>query len=383
MDAYIFDAVRSPRAKARPDGGLAGCMPQELVTALVDAMEVRGHSPREAGGLTLGCVGQLGDQGGHLGLVAKLHAGLAETASALTINNYCVSGLSAVGIAAQRVAAGSAAQLAGGVEMMSRVPFMGDRAAYYADTSLPRQLRYVPVVLAADRLAQVKDVTRAELDAVALASQQRAAAAPGRPGLFASLVEIAGCRADECIRPRTTAESLADMAPGFAALAEQYAEALGAPVTALHTLGHAPPVCDGVALVLIGQQGEGMGKPRARILAHVDVGGDPELALLGGFTAMHRALALAGLELGDMDRVEFMESFAVTMALFKREAAIDPERVNVGGGHIARGHPMGASGAILLSTLLDALDECGGRYGLVTCTGAGGVGAAMVIERIA
>lgn len=380
MDAYILDAVRSPRAKARPDGGLARCLPHELVTALVDALKARGQSPREAEGLTLGCVGQVGDQGGHLGLVAKLHAGLDQEASALTLNNYCVSGLSAVGIAAQRVAAGSPLQLAGGVEMMSRVPFMGDRATYYADAQMPRGARYVPVVLAADRLAQAKGVTRAELDAVALVSQQRAAAASSRAGLSASLVEVAGCRADECVRPATTAESLAGMAPGFAALAKQYAEALGAPVEALHTLGHAPPVCDGAALALVGRPG--VGRPRARIIAHADTGGDPEMSLLGGFTSMRRALAMSGMQLADMDRVEFMESFAVTMALFTRESGIDAERVNVGGGHIARGHPMGASGAILLSTLLDALDECEGRYGLVACTGAGGVGSAMVVERL-
>ena len=384
MQAWIHDAVRTPRGKARPDGGLAAHTPQELVGRLVAALAARGHEPRTVGSLVLGCVGQIGDQGGNIALVSKLHAGIDERASAFTLNNYCVSGLTAIGHAALRVAGRPTAALAGGVEMMSRVPFMADKAAYYGDASFPKRSRYVPVVLAADRLADEQGIARTELDRLALLSQQRAAAAEAVPALAASRIAIDGLAIDECVRPQTTAESLAAMAPGFAALAAQYSDALEGPIDHRHTIAHAPPVCDGAGLALVGgTPADGAGrKARARILAYAESGGDPRASLLAGLTAMQAALAEAGLTLGDMDRIEFMESFAVTMAIFLRDHAADLGRVNVGGGHMAKGHPMGASGAILLASLLDALDACGGRFGLVACTGASGVGAAMVVERV-
>jgi acetyl-CoA C-acetyltransferase/acetyl-CoA acyltransferase len=380
VQAFIYDAVRTPRGKARPDGGLARLKPQELVGGLVDALEARGHDPRHVESLVLGCVGQVGDQGGNVALVSKLHARVADEAYAFTLNNYCVSGLTAIGHVAARVAAGELERaLAGGVEMMSRVPFLGDQAAYYGDTSFPKRTRFIPVVLAADRLAQAENVGREALDAVALSSQQRAAAAERTPALTASRIPLGGLAFDECIRPQTTAESLGTMQPSFTALSEQYREALEGPVDHRHTIGHAPPVCDGAALALIGSGGAG--QPRARILAYAESGGDPHASLLAGFGAMTRVLERTGLGLGDFDRIEFMEAFGVTIAKFLRDCEVDADKVNVGGGHIARGHPMGASGAILLSTLLDALDAANGRLGLVVCSGASGVGAAMVVER--
>jgi acetyl-CoA C-acetyltransferase/acetyl-CoA acyltransferase len=380
--AYIYDAVRTARGKARPDGGLAPFKPQELVTALVDGLQQRGNDAREVQALVLGCVGQLGDQGANIALVSKLHAGVADSASAFTLNNYCVSGLTAVGHAAAQVATGQLDRaLAGGVEMMSRVPFMGDNAGYYTDASFPRRTRYVPVVLAADRLAQAQGITRAQLDAVALTSQQRAAAAEQSDALKASRIAVGPLAIDECARPQTTAESLAAMQPGFAALAAQYADALDGPIDHRHTIGHAPPVCDGAALALIGADSSA-GRPRARIVGYAESGGDPHASLLAGFSAMEKVLARTGLSLEAMDRVEFMEAFGVTIAKFLRDYRVDPAKVNVAGGHIARGHPMGASGAILLSTLLDVLDAAAGRYGLVVCSGASGVGAAMVVERL-
>jgi acetyl-CoA C-acetyltransferase/acetyl-CoA acyltransferase len=226
-------------------------------------------------------------------------------------------------------------------------------------------------------------VSRAELDAVALVSQQRAAAAESARAGIASRIAVGGLEFDECIRPKTDAGSLAAMQPSFAALAAQYADALDGPIDHRHTIAHAPPVCDGAGLAVIGGAPTADHRARARIVAYAEAGGDPHASLLAGFTAMQRALARAGLSLADMDRIEFMEAFAVTQALFLREYPVDPARVNVGGGHVARGHPMGASGAILLSTLLDALDDAGGRYGLVVCSGASGTGAAMIIERAA
>jgi acetyl-CoA C-acetyltransferase len=383
MQAYIYDAVRTPRGKARAEGGLAGLKPQELVAGLVDAMQARGHQPRQVEALVLGCVDQVGDQGANIALVAKLHAGVADDAYAFTLNNYCVSGLTAIGHAAAQVAAGNLERaLAGGVEMMSRVPFLGDNATYYTDASFPKRTRFIPVVLAADRLAEAQGISRDQLDAVALASQQRAGAAEATPALLASRIALGALAADECIRPQTTAESLAAMPPSFAALAAQYAAALDGPIDHRHTIGHAPPVCDGAGLALVGGAPGAAEQPRARILAYAESGGDPHASLLAGFTAMERVLAKTGLALADMDRIEFMEAFAVTIAKFLRDYPADETRVNVGGGHIARGHPMGASGAILVSTLLDALDAAQGRLGLVVCSGAAGVGAAMVVERL-
>ena len=302
----------------------------------------------------------------------------------MTLNNYCVSGLTAIGHVAARVSSGELDRaLAGGVEMMSRVPFLGDQASYYTDSSFPKRTRFIPVVLAADRLAQAEGVSREELDAVALTSQQRAASAERTPALVASRVPLNGLAHDECIRPQTTAESLRAMAPSFVALSEQYRDALDGPVDHRHTIGHAPPICDGAALALVGGAPSKDGpRPRARIVAYAEAGGDPHASLLAGFTAMERVLRRARRSLADMDRIEFMEAFGVTIAKFLRDHPVDPEKVNVGGGHIARGHPMGASGAILLSTLLDALDAADGRLGLVVCSGASGVGAAMVVERM-
>ena len=383
MAVYLYDAVRTIRGKARPDGALAALKPQDLVAGLVDDLEARGQAPRSAESLVLGCVGQFGDQGGNIALVSKLRAGVAESASAFTLNNYCVSGLTAIGHAAAQVQAGVVDRaLAGGVEMMSRVPFLGDHAAYYTDASFPKRSRFIPVVLAADRLAQAEGLSRAELDAVALASQQKAAAAEARPATFASRVALGPVTADECVRPQTTASSLAAMQPGFAALAEQYAEALDGPIDHRHTIGHAPPVCDGAGLAVIGGEPGNGPRPRARIRAWAEAGGDPHASLLAGFSAMEQVLKRTGLTLADFDRIEFMEAFAVVIAKFLRDCPADPARVNVAGGHIARGHPMGATGAILVSTLLDQLADADGTLGLVVASGATGVGSAMVIERL-
>lgn len=383
MDAWIYDAVRTPRGKARPDGGLAALTPQALVGGLVDALEQRGGAPRDSQAMVLGCVGQIGDQGGNIALVSKLHAGVNEDAYAFTLNNYCVSGLTAIGHAATMVAGGGVRQaLAGGVEMMSRVGFMGDQAAYYTDASLPKRARYIPVVLAADRLAQAEGVSREAMDAVTLTSQARTAQAEASPDLIASRIAVGGHGFEECARAQTSAESLAAMAPAFAPLAQTYADALDGPIDHRHTLAHAPPVADGAGLALVGGAPGAGQAPRARILAYAESGGDPHASLLAGFSAMDKALAQAGLTLADMDRIEFMEAFAVTIAKFLRDRQPDPDRVNVGGGHLAKGHPMGATGAILLSSLLDALDAADGRLGLVVASGAAGVGAAMIVERL-
>ncbi|MCA1298571.1 acetyl-CoA C-acyltransferase [Stappia indica] len=381
MTAFIYDAVRTARGKARPDGGLAAQKPQDLVAALVAAIGSRVGAALAPEALILGCVGQIGAQGGNLALVSKLAAGLDEGASAFTVNNYCVSGLTVIGQAAAMVASGQAGSaLAGGVEMMSAVPFLADKASYYTDASFPPRTRFLPVALAADRLAEDEGISREEMDALALLSQRRAAGAEGTT-LTASRIPVAGLDREESVRA-TSAEALAALAPAFAELAGAYAEALqGRRLDHRHTIAHAPPMCDGAALALVGAEGVVEAAPRARILAWAEVGGDPAASLTAGFAAMDRALDRAGLRLEQMDRIEFMEAFGVTIAKFMRDCGPDPDKVNVSGGHMAKGHPLGASGAILLSTLLDALDASGGRYGLVVATGASGTGSAMIVER--
>lgn len=391
MTAYLFDAVRTPRGKARPDGGLASLTPQELVAQLYRALDARvPGQAASAEALFLGCVGQVGAQGGNIALVSKLYAGLRDSASAYSLNNYCVSSLTAIGQAAAFVSTGQGRRaLAGGVEMMSRVPFMADRADYYTDSTFPLRTRYIPVALAADRLAEAEGIDRRTMDSLCLQSHQRAAAAERAPALVRSRVAMtnaAGASAlaqDECVRAQTTLESLSAMAPAFGELAKGYADALGhQAIDHRHTIAHAPPVCDGASLALVGDGGASDVRPRARILAYAEAGGDPHASLLAGFAAMERALEKAGLTLDAIDRIEFMEAFAVTIAKFMRDRAADPAKVNVSGGHMAKGHPMGASGGILLSTLLDSLEAADATTGLVVASGASGVGAAMVVERL-
>ncbi len=381
MSVFIYDAVRTVRGKAKPDGGLASRMPEDLVAATVHAIAERTGSDLSPGLLVLGAVGQVGAQGGNIALVSKFRAELPDETAAFCLNNYCTSGLTAIGSAASMISAGHCrSALGGGVEMMSKVPFMGDQAAYYTNGSLPERTRYLPVALAADRLAEDIGVSREEMDDAALVSQQRTAEAEGTP-LVSSRVALDGLERDECPRA-VTKESLAALEPAFASLAEHYRDVLGRDVDHRHTVAHAPPICDGAGLALVGEEGAVDAAPRARIVAVAEAGGDPAESLTAGLTAMDRALAQAGMTLDDMDRIEYMEAFAVSIVRFMRERKPDPAKVNVSGGSLAKGHPMGASGAILLSTLLDALDAAGGRYGLVALAGAAGVGTAMIVERL-
>lgn len=384
-DVYIYDAVRTPRGKAKQGGGLADLSPQELVKQQIAALVARGgDAARDTDALLLGCVTQSGAQGGHIALISKLHAGLPDRTAAHTINNYCASGLTAIGQAVAKVASGQAdAVLAGGVESMSQVPFMHDNAAYYGDVSLAPRARFIPPVLAADRLADAEAISRAELDSVAMNSQQRAIASDDDRALQASRIATGNLTGEECPRAGMDAAKLAVMQPAFGAFQDDFSTALdGQRFPALHTLGHAPPVCDGAGLAWIGRAGLDV-KPRARVVAYAESGGDPIAAFTAGMAAMEKVLARAGLGLGEIDCIEFMEAFAVTIAKFLRDYNPDPARVNMTGGHLAKGHPMGATGAILTSTLLDCLDSALGRYGLVVATGATGVGAAMIVERLA
>lgn len=400
MSVYIYDAVRSPRGKGRPDGSLAAIAPAQLVVQLVRALEQRlGRAAISAvEHLTLGCVTQLGVQGGHVALSARIQAGLPDSMACLTINNFCVSGLSAVADAARRVESGQVDwALAGGVESMSQVAFLSDAADYYEDMTLAAKMGWAPVGVAADLLATREGLERSDLDAAVLTSHARAAEA-WLQGRYANrVVPIAGpdgaiaLARDENIRDFGDGASLAKLSPVFAAMgAAGFDDILIArkpeltEVRHIHTVAHCPPISDGAALLVLGNAEAGRRhglRPLARIRAVAETADDRVMQLTAGYRAMERVLDRAGLALGQVGAVEFMEAFAAVPVLFERDYAPDMSRVNPNGGHLAMGHPMGATGAILATSLLDDMAQLGAETGMVVATGGVGVGAAMVLER--
>lgn len=396
-DIVIFDAVRTPRGKGREGGSLASTSPVELVKQLVTALARRhGEQVKTIDHFILGCVGQTGAQGGHIALVSKLYCGLPEATPAWSLNNFCVSGLSAVLSAADKVGSGNASLvIAGGVESMSQVPFLADKGAYYSDPAFSAAMRYLPVALSADVLAFKEKITRAELDAIAVDSHGRAARAQKENLGQQSLIPVVDSTGsvilarDEYVRAGTTVESLATFQPAFGSLGQMYAPVLKAAlglerIEHLHAVVHAPGTADGAGLAVVGTREAGQQrslKPRARIVATAEAGGDPVLSLTAGRTAMENVLKKAGMTLDDVDVIEYMEAFAVVPALFYRNHAKHRGKVNIFGGHVARGHALGATGAILLSTLLDAMDQKDANVGMVVAFAASGIGSAILLQR--
>ncbi|NIV17703.1 MAG: acetyl-CoA C-acyltransferase [Woeseiaceae bacterium] len=405
-DVFIFDALRTPRGKGRPPkddkpgGALSAVRPHQLVAGLIEALEGRnpGMADRVAC-LTLGCVGQVGAQGGHIALVSRLASRLSDGVPAKSLNNFCVSGLTAVADAAMRIRSGETGlQLAGGVESLSQVGFLADKADYYSDVELMRAIRWAPPVMGAELIATLEGFSKPDLDAVTLLSHQRAHGA-WQNGAYAASVEpvldAAGdvlLDRDELVRGELTADALAAMPPAFA---EQGAMGFDAAMLAehrgleainhVHSIANCPGMADGAALLLLGprEAGEAAGlEPRAKIVAMAETADDPVLQLTAGFKAMERLMAEAGVQIGDFDRIEFMEAFAAVPLKFGRDYGPDPDKVNVNGGHLAMGHPMGATGAILLTTLVHGLAQCDGELGLVVAQAGGGIGSAMIVERV-
>lgn len=401
MSVYIYDAVRSPRGKGRRDGSLAGVPPAQLVVQLIRALEHRlgAAAVRAADHFTLGCVTQVGVQGGHIALSARIQAGLPDAMACLTLNNFCVSGLSALADAARRLQSGQAdLALAGGAESMSQVAFLADTADYYSDMALAAAMGWAPVGVAADLLATREGLERPTLDAAVLRSHTRAAEA-WRQGRYADrVIPIIGpdgavaLDRDENIRDFGDGESLARLGPVFAAAGEQGFDAIllaANPklkaVRHLHTVAHCPPIADGAALLLVGTEDAGRKyglTPLARIRSVAETADDHVMQLTAGYRAMELALDRAGLALGQVGAVEFMEAFAAVPVLFERDYGPDMTRVNPNGGHLAMGHPMGATGAILAASLLSDMAQLDAETGLVVATGGVGVGAAMVLERV-
>jgi len=398
-EAYVFDAVRTPRGKGREGGALNGIAPVRLLAVLLGAvMERNGLAPDVVDDLLLGCVTQVGDQGGNIAKVAALYAGLDSRVSGITLNRYCSSGLDACNFAAMKLISGiDDVVLGGGVESMSRVPMLSDQGSFYTDPAMIRAARFVPMGLAADLIASLEGISRQECDAYAVESQRRAARAAGEGRFQSSLIPVpdgaggVALAADEIIRGDVTVERLAGFEPGFAQFAGHYEAAFRQAFPGLgelrhvHHKGNSPGIVDGASLVLLGTAAAGrrLGlAPRARVRAMSNASANELLGLTGGIEAARAVVDRAGMTFEDVDLFEFNEAFAATSIKFSRDLEVDPERVNVNGGAIAMGHAMGATGASLLGTVLDELERRNLGIGLIAISGAAGIGTATVIERV-
>jgi acetyl-CoA C-acetyltransferase len=396
--AYIYDALRSPRGRAKEGASLNSLTPQALLKQLYAALVERtGLAPTEVEDVILGCVTQQGEQAGNIAKSSTLYAGWPGSVPGLTVNRYCSSGIDAMALAALKVGAGQASvTVAGGVEMMSRVPMLSDQARVFMDPRFAAQCRMLMMGNGADLIATIHGVSREEADAVALASQQRAAHAREQ-GWFSSIVPIvledgSSVSADECIRPDTTAAQLAEMPAVFAKAGAAGIDAFqlaGYPgleqVNHIHTPGNSPAMADAAALVLIADEAWGKRnevRPRARIVAGATVNADPLQVLSGCIEAVRRLLADQGLKSEDVDLFEIHEAFAAISVVAMRELDIPDNKLNVNGGVIALGHPMGATGAIMAGTLLDELERRDLQWGIVSAAGAAGTGSALLLERL-
>ena len=400
--ALIFDAVRTPRGRGKPSGALHGTKPIDLAVGLIQEIVRRnpGLDPAAVDDVVLGIVSPLGEQGGVLPRVAALAAGLPETVAGVQVNRFCASGLEAVNLAAQKVGSGAEdLVLAGGVESMSRVPMGSDGGAWGMDPATNYDTYMVPQGIGADLIATMEGFDRTRVDEFAVRSQELAAKAWADGRFDGSVVPVRDRNGvvvldrDEHMRPDATVEGLGGLKLSFASLGEQGGfDAVALQkyhwverIEHVHHAGNSSGIVDGASLVLVGSAaaGERAGlRPRARIVATAVIGSEPTIMLTGPAPAARKALAKAGLDVSDIDLFEINEAFASVALKFAKDLELPLDRINVNGGAIAMGHPLGATGAMILGTLLDELERRGQRYGLATlCVGAG-MGIATVIERI-
>lgn len=400
--AYIYDAVRTPRGKGKASGALHGTKPVDLVVGLIQALRERnpGLDEGRIADLVLGIVSPVGDQGMVLPRTAALLAGMPDTVPGLQVNRFCGSGLSAVNTAAEKVAAGwEDVVLAGGVESMSRVPMGSDGGAWAMDPATSMRLGFTPQGVSIDLLATIEGITREDVDAYAARSHQRAAHAWEQGWFDRSIVPVRDVNGqllldrDEIVRPDATVASLGALKPSFAQVGAQggfdavalqrYPQAER--VDHIHTPGNSSGIVDGAALSIIAtrEAGEEMGlTPRGRVVATATSGADPVIMLSGPVPASRKALDIAGLSVSDIDLWEVNEAFAAVPIWFGREMGVSEEIINVNGGAIAMGHPLGATGAMLMNTALDELERRDQQRALITlCIGAG-MGVATIIERV-
>ncbi|MEO7245183.1 MAG: acetyl-CoA C-acetyltransferase [Rubrivivax sp.] len=399
-DAYVYEHLRTPRGKGKKDGGLHQASPVWLLRTLLQAMQQRlDLDTALVDDVVLGCVTPVGEQGADIARTAVLDAGWAESCAGVTQSRFCASGLESVNLAAAKVKSGwEDLVVAGGVESMSRWPMGSDGGAWMIDPRVNQKLGFVPQGVGADLIATLEGWGRDEVDGFALHSHRKAATARAAGRFMRAIVpvtDIAGLpllAEDETIRPDASREAMAGLKPSFASIG-----ALGFDATALrkyttveriahvHHAGNSSGIVDGAALMLIGsaEGGRKAGlKPRARIRAAAIVGSEPTIMLTGPTPACRKALAKAGLTAADIDLWEINEAFAVVPMKTARDLGIDLERINVNGGAIAMGHPLGATGCIILGTLLDELERRDLTTGVATLCVGGGMGIATVIERV-
>lgn len=400
-DAFIFDHVRTPRGRGKSDGALHTVTPVQLASQTLAALRDRNQLDTTLiDDVVLGCVSPVGEQGANIARVAVLAADYAESVAGQQVNRFCASGLEAVNIAAAQIMSGqSLAVVGGGVESMSRVPMGADSGAWYADPTVSYQLHYVPQGIGADLIATLDGFSRSMVDEFAVQSQQRAARAWAEKRFAKSVLPVQNdigdivLATDEHMRPEATVDSLSQLKPAFLAPGEKFgfdtvAQLKYPHVEAIHhvhTAGNSSGIVDGAAAMLIGGQAfaERSGlKPRARIRAFTSIGSEPAIMLTGPALVTEKLLARAGMSIKDIDLFEVNEAFAAVVMRFMRHFDLSADRVNVNGGAIAMGHPLGATGAMILGTVLDELERQDLNTALVTlCVGAG-MGTATLIERV-
>ncbi|TQS74073.1 acetyl-CoA C-acetyltransferase [Rhodobacteraceae bacterium] len=402
IDAFIYDACRSPRGRGRADGALHEVTALSLSAQMLDALKARNTLPPDAlEDVIWGNVTQIGEQGGCLARSAVMASGFADSVPGLSINRFCASGLEAVNLAANQIRAGSgSAYIAGGVEMMSRVAMGSDGAAVAVDPTLALGARIVPQGISADLIATEYGFDRAQCDAWAAQSQHRAHAAWQDKRFDRAIVPVYDQNGlvildrDEHMRPDTTADTLAALTPAFQTIGEQMpgfdaVARLRYPhlerISHVHHAGNSSGIVDGAAALLLGTREFGAAHgltPRARIRASAKIGCDPTIMLTGPVPVTQKLLREQGMDIADIDLFEVNEAFSAVVLLFLQAFGLGPERVNVNGGAIAMGHPLGATGAIILGTLLDELERRDLHTGLATLCVASGMGVATLIERV-
>ena len=400
-EAYVYDAIRTPRGRGKADGALHGTKPIDLVVGLIHEIRDRfpDLDPAAVDDIVLGVVGPVGDQGSDIARIAAVAAGLPDTVAGVQENRFCASGLEAVNMAAAKVRSGwEDLVLAGGVESMSRVPMASDGGAWFNDPMTNLAVNFVPQGIGADLIATIEGFSRRDVDEYAALSQERAATAWKENRFERSVVPVrdrAGLTVldhDEHLRPGTTADSLARLKPSFADIGElggfdavalqkyHWVER----IEHVHHAGNSSGIVDGAALVAIGSKevGERYGlTPRARIVSAAVSGSEPTIMLTGPAPATRKALAKAGLTIDDIDLVEINEAFAAVVLRFVKDMGLSLDKVNVNGGAIALGHPIGASGCRVLVTLLHEMIKRDAKKGLATLCIGGGQGVALALER--